>query len=312
MVRAAEAALAERKHVTAIDVLVGLGWLTPRRVDEWRQGRVDYLEPVVEVGLGNISTAMRFFRRWARERGLAPSETSYVARPRGRQQLRFSKSGDPAIERAYRTHWVSPELSEATRARLAERQSKPPDLVVISPVKERSCSSCGGDGEFLIMDDPGPLCMACAEMDHLVFLASGDAALTDEQSEPVGSRQWSFGSAAPAVATSAKGSSSRSRHSNKPKRSASPTSKLASGAAYATLCDVRRKTSSCKRRGRPRSTRCSPDALPSAQRRSRGTPRLADADESDAPPPAAPSRSRRSSLPSSHQSVISTRPTTTC
>jgi hypothetical protein len=34
VVRAAEAALAERKFVTSIDVLVGLGWLEPRRVDE--------------------------------------------------------------------------------------------------------------------------------------------------------------------------------------------------------------------------------------------------------------------------------------
>jgi hypothetical protein len=28
------------------------------------------------------------------------------------------------------------------------------------------------------MEGPGPLCLACAEMDHLVFLATGDAALT--------------------------------------------------------------------------------------------------------------------------------------
>ena len=28
------------------------------------------------------------------------------------------------------------------------------------------------------MEDPGPLCVTCAEMDHLVFLLSGDAALT--------------------------------------------------------------------------------------------------------------------------------------
>jgi hypothetical protein len=39
VVRAAEPALAEREFVTSIDVLVGLGWLEPRRVDEWRQGR---------------------------------------------------------------------------------------------------------------------------------------------------------------------------------------------------------------------------------------------------------------------------------
>jgi hypothetical protein len=59
VVNAAEAALAERRYVTAIDVLVGLAWLNPRQVDQWRHGRVDYLEQVAEAGLGNISTAMR-------------------------------------------------------------------------------------------------------------------------------------------------------------------------------------------------------------------------------------------------------------
>ena len=93
--------------------------------------------------------------------------------------LRFSKSGDDGIERAYRTHWVSPELSERRRERLAERQSRPPDLVVVSPVKEWTCFTCGSeDGGWLIMDEAGPVCMACADMDHLVFLPSGDAALT--------------------------------------------------------------------------------------------------------------------------------------
>jgi hypothetical protein len=178
-VRAAEQALAQHQFVTSIDVLVGLGWLEPRRVDEWRQGRVDYLERVVVASLGRISTAMRVFRGWAADRGLKPSETGYVARSRGRQPLRFSKSGDPAIERAYRTHWVSPELSERKRARLVERQSRPPDLVVISPVKDFTCSVSGTvSGGMLLMEEPGPVCLACADMDHLVFLASGDAALT--------------------------------------------------------------------------------------------------------------------------------------
>jgi hypothetical protein len=68
VVRAAEAALAQRRFVTAIDVLVGLGWLEPRRVDEWRQGRVPYLEAVVIASLGKISTAMNVFRHWAAAR----------------------------------------------------------------------------------------------------------------------------------------------------------------------------------------------------------------------------------------------------
>ena len=179
VVRAAEAALAQRKFVTAIDVLVGLGWLEPRRVDEWRQGRIAYLEAVVTASLGKISTAMKVFRHWAAARGLAPSETAYVARTRDRRPLRFSKSGDEGIERAYRTHWVSPELSERKRERLAERQSRPPDLVVVSPVKQWTCAVCGSeDGGWLIMAEEGPVCLACADMDHLVFLPSGDAALT--------------------------------------------------------------------------------------------------------------------------------------
>ena len=178
VIRAAEAALAKRKFVTAIDVLVGVGWLEPRRVDEWRQGRVEYLERVTVANLGKISTAMRSFRRWAQARGLRPSETAYLARTRDRRPLRFSKSGDPSIERAYRTHWVSPELSEKKRARLAERESRPPELVVVSPLGDFTCSLCGeGQGGWLMMEDDAPVCMACADMEHLV-LPSGDAALT--------------------------------------------------------------------------------------------------------------------------------------
>ena len=179
VVRAAEAALAERKFVTAIDVLVGVGWLEPRRVDEWRQGLVDYLERVTVANLGKISPAMDSFRAWAQARGLKPSETAYVARTRDRRPLRFSKSGNPEIERAYRTHWVSPELSERKRAGLAERQSRPAELVVVSPLRDFTCSVCGEEqGGWLIMEDGGPVCLACADTSHLVFLASGDAALT--------------------------------------------------------------------------------------------------------------------------------------
>lgn len=179
IVRAAEAALAERKVVSPIDVLIGVGWLAPSEVDRWRQGRVPYLEAAVQVNLSKLSTAMKFFRRWARDRGLRPSETAYVARTRDRRSLQFSKSGAADIERAYRTHWVSAELSPKKQQRVAEQQSKPPDLVVIWPRKAFTCTDCGESSEgLLFMEGPGPLCLACADLDHLVFLPSGDAALT--------------------------------------------------------------------------------------------------------------------------------------
>lgn len=178
VVSTAEAALVERRYVTAVDVLVGLGWLAPPAVDRWRQGRVDYLEREVQANLHRISMAMAQFRRWAERRGLKPSETAYISRTRDQRPLLFSASGNPDIERAYRTHWVSPDMSEAKRAALAEKQSRPPDLVVIQALEDWTCTECSGTGELLIMEDPGPLCMACADLDHLVFLPSGDAALT--------------------------------------------------------------------------------------------------------------------------------------
>ncbi|MDQ3760874.1 MAG: hypothetical protein M3460_04030 [Actinomycetota bacterium] len=44
--RVAEAVLAEQRYVSAIDIFLGLGWLAPTYLDEWRQGRVQCLELV--------------------------------------------------------------------------------------------------------------------------------------------------------------------------------------------------------------------------------------------------------------------------
>lgn len=51
-------------------------------------------------------------------------------------------------------------------------------LVVIEPIRDWACAECAGTGDFLRMDDAGPLCLSCADLDHLVFLPAGDAALT--------------------------------------------------------------------------------------------------------------------------------------
>jgi hypothetical protein len=149
--RVAEAVLAEQQFVSAIDVLVGLGWLAPSHVDTWRQGRVEALEQVVQANLAKSSAAMAALRQWAQNRGLNPSQTDYIARTRDRRELRFSASADADIERAYRTHWVASDLSRDA----VKRQSRPPDLVVISPIKEWTCTSCGGTGDLLFMEDAG-------------------------------------------------------------------------------------------------------------------------------------------------------------
>ena len=52
---------------------------------------------------------------------------------------------------------------------------------VFSIVKDSKCSQCSRElwkGELLTMQTNQALCMECADLDHLVFLGSGDAALT--------------------------------------------------------------------------------------------------------------------------------------
>ena len=179
VVSAAEDVLAAQNYVSPIDVFLGIGWLDPNSLKRWQQGQIDCLERAVQTNLPRISEAMRLLRSWAKDKGLLPSETQYVARTPQRQTLRFSCSGDPTIERLYRTHWVSPQLSERKRERLAEKASRAPELVVIQPLHtDWTCHRCGGSGDLLIMEDPGPACRRCAGLDDLEFLPAGDALLT--------------------------------------------------------------------------------------------------------------------------------------
>jgi hypothetical protein len=178
---AAEAVLAAQGYVAPLDVLIGIGWLDASAVKRWRQGQVECLERVVQANLSRISEAMKLFRSWANKNGLLASETAYVARTPQRQTLVFSRSGSPTIERLYRTHWVSPTLSERRREHLNEKVSRAPDLVVIQPLnRDWVCHRCGGGGggELLIMEQPGPACLRCVGLDDLEFLPAGDAQLT--------------------------------------------------------------------------------------------------------------------------------------
>jgi hypothetical protein len=55
------------------------------------------------------------------------------------------------------------------------------ELVVFAIVRDSKCTGCGKElwkGDFLFMEGEHPLCLSCADFDHLVYLPRGDAALT--------------------------------------------------------------------------------------------------------------------------------------
>jgi hypothetical protein len=177
--RAAEASLAEQGYASPIDVFFGIGWLNPTTFKDWQLGRVDCLDDVLRAKPSRQSEALTLLRTWAIQKGLVASETDYVARTPQRQTLRFSVSGNAALETLFRTHWISGDLPEKKRERLVEKANRAPDLVVIQPVnREWKCHRCGGTGDFLVMENPGPACLPCVGLGDLEFLPAGDALLT--------------------------------------------------------------------------------------------------------------------------------------
>jgi len=182
VISAAESALNRQKFVSAIDVFVGMGWLQAAHVNDWKRENVPFLERAIQANLHKISFAMKTFAHWARGRGLKPSKTAYLMKARGeKKELRFCKSGNPYIEEAYHTHFISPELTERKQKTLKEKMSSPPELVAYIILKDSSCSVCGtvlSPGSFLYVETDKPFCMKCAGFEDLVYLPSGNALLT--------------------------------------------------------------------------------------------------------------------------------------
>jgi hypothetical protein len=169
---AAEAALREKRYVSPVDVLVGVGWVAEPHVESWRHGRVEHLEQLTAVGADRVDAALAVLEEWARGRGLEPTEVDYTAATRDRTALVFTADRDPVRERGYRIHWAAP-------GQPAAKQEAAPDLVVIIPLKDWTCAGCAAENEsMLVMERGKPLCLTCADLDHLAFLPRGDAALT--------------------------------------------------------------------------------------------------------------------------------------
>lgn len=59
--------------------------------------------------------------------------------------------------------------------------TKSKELVVFDILRDSKCGECGQElhkGNFLFLENERPLCLSCADLDHLVYLPRGDAALT--------------------------------------------------------------------------------------------------------------------------------------
>jgi hypothetical protein len=129
--RTVAAILETSNFVAPVEVLLRLQRISKQQHEDWRFGRIPYLERVCIGNLSKMSTILRILEHHARAIGLKPSQTVYHKWGRGGKHivLRFSKTGQPALEAAYSRHYV------ATR-RPASGESEPGNT---SPPEEVPC-----------------------------------------------------------------------------------------------------------------------------------------------------------------------------
>ena len=141
----------DRGFAAPVDVLMEIGYLSKRDYENWRYGRVSYLERVCTANLSKLSTVMHQMRVYAKKAELKPSLPSFCyykqwgAKKKGGQgrkpviPLRFSKSGAPEIERWYATHFVDTKRVSQLKA-AAQEKAEPPRQEGDSPEDGASIS----------------------------------------------------------------------------------------------------------------------------------------------------------------------------
>ena len=106
----------KKGYAAPVDVLIDIGVLSDKDYNDWRFGRVDFLEKVCQVNLRVLSGIMKEIRVYAVKNNLKPSWTCYHQWGKNKDtRLRFSKSNEEKIERNYATHFVNTELMESLR-----------------------------------------------------------------------------------------------------------------------------------------------------------------------------------------------------
>jgi hypothetical protein len=92
--------LDENQYVSTVDILLGLGYLSPNILEDWYRGRLSYLENGLQVGSEKLGFAIQFFHEWANQQGLVPREKNYIQKASTQTNyLMFSESAREEIEK---------------------------------------------------------------------------------------------------------------------------------------------------------------------------------------------------------------------
>lgn len=116
--------IVEKGYICSLDVLCELDIVNNKEINDWRFGKIPYLEKVCRKNLNALKFINLSIKRIAKEKHLKPSWTGYNKYGKGpKTRLIFSKSGIKSIERAYATHYVDVQRVKE----LKHQKNKPAD-----------------------------------------------------------------------------------------------------------------------------------------------------------------------------------------
>lgn len=105
--RAVQKVLESKPVVAPVDVFIAMDILRPETLEDWRLGRVPFLERGILGNLSRLERILRILTHHCRDLKLRPSPTVYVRHGGRRERLRFTKTGNPRLEEIYSLHFVS-------------------------------------------------------------------------------------------------------------------------------------------------------------------------------------------------------------
>jgi len=117
----------KKGYVCSVDVLIKLKYLTESDYQNWRFGKIPYLEKACQANLHKLSAVNRLIRKYSVEWNLEKSWTVYNKCGKGpKKRLIFSKSREHQIESLYATHFLNKKRINELEMEKQIKSSSPP------------------------------------------------------------------------------------------------------------------------------------------------------------------------------------------
>ena len=91
---------------TVVNTFMDIGILNKSDYENWKNGKVPYLEKVCKGNLNKLSETVKEIYKYSKQLGLKESFTLYKKYGKGKVKLKFSKTGIDNIEKRYATHFI--------------------------------------------------------------------------------------------------------------------------------------------------------------------------------------------------------------